>query len=188
MHPHISQKNPGNCPECGMKLINKIQLKAQITSYTPLLIIFGLILLTTVVLAATHIRQGTFSLKTSMADFMAGFFLVFAGFKMLDLKGFAQGYRTYDLIAQKSVSYGYMYPFLELFLGFLYLAKYDLVIANIITIVVMGISGAGVVKSLLDGKKFQCACLGTLIKVPLTSVTLFEDFGMALMAALMLLM
>ena len=187
MHPEIVQDKPGNCPKCGMKLVNKEEIKAQITTYTPLIIIFGLIFLTTVVVAANDARQSMFSLKTSMADFMAGFFLVFAGFKMLDLKGFAQGYASYDLIAQRSVTYGYVYPFIELFLGFLYLTKYDLVSTNIVTIIVMGVSGAGVIKNLMAGKKFQCACLGTFIKVPLTSVTLFEDFGMALMAALMLL-
>lgn len=28
----------------------------------------------------------------------------------MDLKGFAQGYSTYDLLAQKVFSYGYIYP------------------------------------------------------------------------------
>lgn len=51
----------------------------------------------------------------------------------------------------------------------------------------MTFSGLGVAISLLQKRKFQCACLGTMIKVPLTQVTLIEDFGMAAMALLMLL-
>lgn len=35
-------------------------------------------------------------------------------------------------------------------------------------------------------EQFQCVCLGTFLKVPLTKVTLVEDFGMAALAALML--
>jgi hypothetical protein len=47
-------------------------------------------------------------------------------------------------------------------------------------------SGLGVVIKLLKHEKFQCACLGTFLKVPLTYVTLIEDFGMAFLAILML--
>lgn len=35
---------------------------------------------------------------------------------------------------------------------------------------------------------FRCACLGTFLKVPLTKVTLIEDFGMAALALVMLLL
>ena len=53
-----------------------------------------------------------------------GFFLVFAGFKLMDLKGFAEGYSTYDLLAQRWFGYGYVYPFIELSFGLLMLAGY----------------------------------------------------------------
>jgi hypothetical protein len=47
-------------------------------------------------------------------------------------------------------------------------------------------SGIGVTQMVMQKRKFECACLGTFIKVPLTKVTIVEDFGMAAMAALML--
>ena len=53
-------------------------------------------------------------------------------------------------------------------------------------IVVMIFSGIGVAIKLARREKFQCACLGTFLKVPLTKVTLIEDFGMALLAIIML--
>ena len=127
-------------------------------------------------------------LENSMAAFMAGFFLVFAGFKLLDLRGFVEGYSTYDLLAQRVKNYGYIYPFLELGLGLLYLVQIWPVFTNIATVLLLGFSGIGVARKLLRHEKFQCACLGTFLKVPLTKVTLIEDFGMAAMALVMLLM
>ena len=41
------------------------------------------------------------SLHMGMNYFMAGFFLVFSFFKLLDLKGFAKSYSMYDLLAAK---------------------------------------------------------------------------------------
>ena len=54
-------------------------------------------------------------------------------------------------------------------------------------VLVMGFSGLGVTIKLLKKEKFQCVCLGTVLKVPLTKVTLIEDFGMAALALLLLL-
>jgi hypothetical protein len=54
-------------------------------------------------------------------------------------------------------------------------------------IAVMGFSGIGVAIKLTRGEQFQCACLGTALNVPLTSVTLIEDFGMAALALVLLL-
>ncbi len=121
----------------------------------------------------------------SMQYFMAGFFIVFSGFKLLDLKGFADGYATYDLLASRLKAYGYVYPFLELFLGLTYLTEYRMELINGITLVLMLFSGLGVAISLAQGKKIRCACLGTVINVPLTTVAHIEDFGMAAMAGVM---
>lgn len=38
-----------------------------------------------------------------------------------------------------------------------------------------------IVKSRISKQKIQCACLGTIIKVPIDTVTLIEDFGMMVM-------
>ncbi len=52
---------------------------------------------------------------------MAGFFIVFSFLKFLDLKGFARSYTMYDLLAKQWKVYGFIYPFLELGLGIMYL-------------------------------------------------------------------
>jgi hypothetical protein len=191
MHPEIKQDKPGRCPICGMKLV--LNGEAQMThaekdSYRRLFIIVGLITLTTVVVAARSAQLEQFSWSETQSNFMAGFFIVFSGFKLLDLNGFAQGYSTYDLLAKKVFLYGYIYPFVELTLGLLFLLHINSLVLNIFTFILMSFSGLGVAVKLARHEKFQCACLGTFLKVPLTKVTLIEDFGMAIMALLMIFM
>ncbi len=123
-----------------------------------------------------------------MSQFMAGFFLVFSAFKLLDIRGFAEGYATYDLLAKRVHAYGFIYPFLELALGILYVGLWFPVATDIATIIIMGFSSLGIINSLLKKQKFHCACLGTLLKVPLSSITLIEDLTMVVMAALSLMM
>lgn len=119
-----------------------------------------------------------------MMQLMAGFFLVFSSFKFLDLPGFASGYARYDLLAKHWLPYGYIYPFIELALGILFLTQRFETPTLIATIIVMGFSSIGVMVSLFKKQQFQCACLGTLIKVPLSNVTLIEDLLMVIMAIL----
>ncbi len=122
-----------------------------------------------------------------MNDFMAGFFLVFSAFKMLDLKGFADAYASYDLLARRIHSYGFIYPFLELALGLLYIKQLFPTFTYTATIVLMGFSSLGVLNALMKKQKIRCACLGTILNVPMSSITLIEDLLMVIMAVAMLL-
>jgi hypothetical protein len=45
----------------------------------------------------------------------------------------------------------------------------------------------GVIRALAAGLDIECACMGTVLRVPLSTVALGEDLGMAGMAAVMLL-
>lgn len=123
-----------------------------------------------------------------MNQFMAGFFLVFSAFKLLDIHGFAEGYATYDLLAKRCFNYGYIYPFLELGLGILYLGNWMPTMTLSLTVIIMGFSSIGVINSLLKKQKFNCACLGTLLKVPLSMITLVEDLLMVILALISLMM
>lgn len=123
-----------------------------------------------------------------MNNFMAGFFLVFSFFKLLNISAFAEGYRTYDVVARRFPAYGYVYPLLELLLAIAYLLRVQPVLINAFTLILMSVSIVGVVKSLLRKSAIQCACLGTIIKLPLSTVTFAEDALMILMSLIMLLM
>lgn len=156
-----------------------------LATYYPLILIFIYI---TGISLINNIHSHYIDLHGWMNSFMAGFFIVFSAFKILDLRGFANGYATYDLLARRWQVYGYIYPFLELGLGILYLTNALPTFTQIATIIIMGFSSLGVINSLLKKEKFQCACLGTLLKIPLSTITLLEDLAMVLLALLSLVM
>lgn len=158
--------------------------RSWFSTYKPLLLVFFYILL---VCIGVEYAQGELALHRFMSNFMAGFFLVFSFFKMLDLTGFASSYAMYDLLAKRVYSYGFVYPFIELGLGIAYLINFNPVLVNTITLVVMVFSSLGVIKAVMSRQKIRCACLGTGFNLPMTTVTIIEDLLMAVMAAWMLL-
>lgn len=159
--------------------------EAERGSFYPLLLIIGYIAGTVAVVAWS---TGPFTLPTLMSGFMGGFFLVFSFFKLLDVRGFAMSYRTYDLVAAAWPTWGVIYPFIELALGVAYVTGALPWLTNTVTLVLMLVGAAGVLKALLSKRRIRCACLGTVLKLPLTQVTLAEDIVMAVMAAAMLLL
>lgn len=200
MHPEVVSDTPGRCSTCGMKLVKKEKMKntkpvmddkglGDITwrSYIPLGVILALISVAALIPTLTIQGESGFWYPF-LINFMTGFFLVFGGFKLLDLKGFAEGYSTYDLIAQKWFGYGYFYPFIELGFGFVMLAGFHPEWLLWSEFILMSVSGLGVVLKLAKREQIQCVCLGTTLKVPLTYVTLIEDFGMATLALLLVLL
>jgi hypothetical protein len=118
---------------------------------------------------------------------MAGFFLVFGSFKLFDLQGFRDAYATYDLLAKYWYWYGYIYPFLELGLGFAFLFQFGVTPALWFSLILMGFSSLGVIKSILRKQKIRCACLGTTLNLPMSTITLLEDLSMVMMALGMLI-
>ncbi|TVQ82924.1 MAG: copper chaperone [Micavibrio sp.] len=154
-------------------------------TYYPLLLIIGFITLVVTLAEAAH--GDAFNWHGWMNGFMAGFFIVFAFFKFLDLRGFADAYATYDVLAKRVHGYGYVYPFLELGLGLAYLTAFAPVFTYIATILLMGFGAIGVTQSVLKKQEIRCACLGTIFNLPMSTVTIIENIGMALMAAWMLL-
>lgn len=152
-------------------------------TYKPILLIFAFITLVSAIVSYHH---ASFHGMQFMNVFMAGFFLVFSFFKFLDLKGFANSYAMYDVVARRIPAYGFIYPFLELGLGIAYLTNFNPVATNWATIIIMGISSIGVIQSVLNKKKIQCACLGAVFNLPMSTVTIIEDLLMVGMAVVML--
>jgi len=161
-----------------------IKERYTIKDFLPLIAIFtGIIILS---LLWVNVFQGGF--MRWMEVFMGLFFVVFGLFKVFNLKGFADAYRMYDVVAMKYPKYGYVYPFIELALGALYLLGAFSLFTNVATLFVMSISAVGVYLKLKKKEKIMCACLGVVFKVPMTWVTLTEDLLMVLMAGIMLLL
>jgi copper chaperone CopZ len=156
--------------------------KVSNRSYKPLIIIIVYLLGCTLFI---EYSSGMFLLETWMPNFMAGFFIVFSFFKMLDIPAFASAYQSYDLVASKAKWYGYAFPFIELGLGIAYLLYSDQSITHLITAVVMFVSIIGVIRSVVKKQEIQCACLGTVFNLPMSYVTIIEDGIMLVMALVM---
>ena len=160
------------------------ETKSWIETYKPILLIFGYIIGITVLVE--YMNSG-FVWMRWMTHFMAGFFLVFSFFKLLNLKGFAESYSMYDIVAKKWNSWGYVYAFIELALGIAFLTGFNPILTNSITIVVMSVSIIGVLQSVANKRKIKCACLGAVFNLPMSTITIIEDALMIGMSGLMLL-
>jgi hypothetical protein len=121
-----------------------------------------------------------------MFDFMGLFYIVFSFFKFLDYKGFPASFQMYDPLAKVLPIYGWIYPFLETALGLMFLLRFEMDIALVTTIIILGITTVGVTKSLFSKKTIKCACLGTALNLPMTEATFIENTIMLVMAVWML--
>ena len=157
-----------------------------LTTYSPLLLIVAYILGASLLVQIGIDGMAGVTTADTMRYFMAGFFLVFSFFKLLDIGAFADAYSAYDLLARRWHGWGMLYPFVELALGMAYLAHFNPLLTHWVTIIVMGFSAIGVIRAVASKTQIQCACLGTVFKLPMSTVTIVEDVGMVAMAAMML--
>lgn len=148
----------------------------------PLFLIFVYILIGTIIM-----NSKAFSIQSFMLDFMGLFFSVFSFFKFLDIKGFSNSFKMYDPLAKTCPAYGWVYPFLELSLGVLFLMRVQIPLALIMTLIILGITTIGISKTLLNKTSIQCACLGTALKLPMTQATFIENSIMIVMSIFMLI-
>ena len=158
--------------------------KTWLETYKPIHLIF---LYISLISAIESINESGINWMHFMRIFMSGFFLAFSFFKMLDLRGFAANYSTYDIIANKFMPWGYIYAFIELGLGLSYAMDLYPIVINAITFIVMSLSIIGVLQSVLNKRKIQCACLGAVFNLPMSTVTIIEDALMILMSGIMLI-
>ena len=176
--------------EAGFKVLGQIegspppaqppaQTASFVTTYRPLLLILTYLI---GLVALVEFNVGDFQPARAMRHFMGGFFIAFSFFKLLDLRGFADAFQSYDVLARQFPVFGRVYPFIELTLGIAYLAGFSPTLTNAVTLVVMLIGLVGVSQALLAKRQIQCACLGTVFNLPMSKVTFIEDGLMALMA------
>lgn len=167
-----------------VSVLDEAETRSWVSTYKPILLIFGYITVVTLIVSNT---ANGFNTMLAMRVFMSGFFLVFSFFKMLNLNAFAESYSMYDVVAQKFKAWGYLYAFIELGLGIAFALNFAPVATNWITLVVMTVSIIGVLQSVLNKRKIQCACLGAVFNLPMSTVTIIEDALMIAMSAAMLI-
>ena len=157
------------------------QSPTKLKQLFPLFLIFVYLIAVSIFL-----QKNSFRITDFMIDFMGLFFVVFSFFKFLDYKGFPNAFARYDPLAKRSAFYAKIYPFIETLLGLMLLLRWQLNFAFITTIVILSITTFGVVYTLFDKNKINCACLGTALKLPMTEATLTENVIMLVMAVTML--
>jgi hypothetical protein len=149
---------------------------------------FALVLLAIAAISVVlHLTYGSAGLIDWLRWFMAVFFLVFGTFKLLGYRMFVDMFAGYDLVAERFKLYAGAYPFIELALGLGYLTGQFQPSIDWVTLLIMGVGAIGVSRELRRRTGIHCACLGNIIKLPLSTVSLVEDLGMGLMAVIMII-
>lgn len=156
---------------------------AFVRQYQPILMIAGAAFSGSLMLGAAGHGAGPAHL---MQTFMGLFLLPLALLKLFDIGGFAAAFARYDVLARAWRPYGFIYPFLELALALFFLSGLMPLATNVAAIIIGGIGTIGIVQTLARGEQVRCACVGSTLNVPLGTVSILENAGMALMAAAML--
>ena len=155
--------------------------ESKIKQLKPLFIILGYIFITSILL-----NYKNWNSSNAMLDFIGLFYIVFSFFKILDIKGFSMSFRMYDPLAKKAPIYGYIYPFIEVLLGVMFLTRFEVNIALVITVIILGVTTIGVSQTLLNKRAIKCACLGTALNLPMTEATFIENALMIIMALILI--
>jgi methylamine utilization protein MauE len=156
----------------------------SVSDYWPLV---SLILVSALAALSVVAGSGQTTMRGFMHAYMGVFLIFFALLKIFDLEGFKDGFAMYDLIAMRNSTWGYVYPFIELSLGLAYFAFLWPGAIYLATIIVFTFGAVGVILALRKGLDIACPCMGNVLAVPLSTVTLTEDGVMVAMALSLLL-
>ena len=154
------------------------------SSKKTLLLALSLVLISSLSL---HIGEDNFELNEWMVSYMGIFFLLFSFLKLIDVKGFSESFKKYDLISKIIPGFAITYPFLELFLALTFLSSYFLIASYIMTLIFMTSQFFGVFISLQRKEVIKCACMGSSINIDISTLTLIENFVMILMSSYMII-
>ena len=112
---------------------------------------------------------------------------VLAILKLQDIERFSTMFLNYDLLAQRWVPYGTLYPFAEGAAGILMIAGALHWLSIPIALFIGTIGAVSVFKAVyLDKRELKCACVGGSSNVPLGFISLTENVMMVAMAVWML--
>lgn len=158
---------------------------ADAKTYKPVIALFSVAALMAVVV--TWLSMGTIFAGRTMELFIAISMILLGLQKLQDVERFATMFLTYDLLAQRWVRYGYIYPFVETGAGLLMMAGVLTWLSAPAALVIAGIGAISVFKAVyIDKRDLKCACVGGDSKVPLGFVSLLENVMMIGMALWML--
>ncbi|MCK5909478.1 MAG: glutaredoxin [Caulobacter sp.] len=154
-------------------------------TYTPVIAVFAVAAL--LALAASQAAFGTPLTQRAAEWFVAFSMSLLAMLKLRDIETFSTMFLNYDLLARRSIPYGYVYPFAELTAGVLMAAGVLTGLAAPLGLFIGGVGAVSVFKAVyIDKRELKCACVGGDSNVPLGFVSLTENLMMIAMALWML--
>ena len=156
------------------------------TTYKPVIALFTVALF--LAIAVTWVTFETPFVGRTVEWFIAISMVLLGLQKLQDVERFATMFLNYDLLAQRWVRYGYVYPFVETGAGLLMMAGVLTWLSAPAALFVASIGAVSVFKAVyIDKRELKCACVGGDSKVPLGFVSLTENLMMIGMAIWMLL-
>ena len=152
------------------------KLEAEVT-YQPIIALFSVGFL--LALTMTWLTLG-FIFNSRTIEWFISISMVLLGLqKLMDIERFATSFLSYDLLAQRWVRYGYVYPFVEAGAGLMMIMGIFNWISAPAAFTIASIGAASVFKAVyIDKRALKCACVGGDSKVPLGFVSLTENFMM----------
>ncbi|SDF50907.1 MULTISPECIES: MauE/DoxX family redox-associated membrane protein [Thalassobaculum] len=150
------------------------------TTYQPIIALFAVAAL--MALALTWLLSGTVLIPRTVEWFVAISMILLGLQKLKDVEGFSTMFLNYDLLAQRWVPYGYIYPFAEAGAGVLMLAGVLTWISAPVALFIGLVGAVSVFKAVyVDKRALKCACVGGDSSVPLGFVSLTENLMMIAM-------
>jgi len=153
-------------------------------TYQPIIALFSVAALMAV--AVTWLVRDTLFVGQTVGWFIAIAMVLLGLQKLQDIDKFATMFLNYDLLAQRWVRYGYVYPFVETGAGLLMLMGVMTWLSAPAALIAASIGAVSVFKAVyIDKRELKCACVGDS-RVPLGFVSLTENLMMIGMAIYML--
>lgn len=154
-------------------------------TYTPVLVVFAVTAL--MALAVSFATSGKI-LTVHAAEWFISFSMCALGMlKLRDIDTFSTMFLGYDLLAQRWLPYGRIYPFAEVGAGVLMIAGALTWLSAPVALFIGGVGAVSVFKAVyIDKRELKCACVGGDSNVPLGLVSLLENVMMVAMAIWML--
>ena len=150
------------------------------TSYRPVIAIFAVAAAIAVALAIGTF--GTIWNVRTIEWFIALSMCFLAVQKLQDVRSFSTMFLNYDLLAQRWVPYGTLYPYGEALAGILMVGGFLPFVSVPIALFIGTVGAVSVFKAVyVDKRELKCACVGGQSNVPLGFISLTENLMMIAM-------
>ena len=180
----INQKRIGGFDDLNT-FFGKVLVPKDATTYKPVIALFLVAAL--MAIGITWLTLQTVFVERTVEWFISISMVLLGLQKLQDVERFATMFLNYDLLAQRWIRYGYVYPFVETGAGLLMMVGVMTWLSAPAALIVASIGAISVFKAVyIDKRELICACVGGDSKVPLGFVSLTENLMMIGMAVCMI--